>query len=100
MLIPDPQRAAKVRQIRKQVNELRPRTALLFEDETDLLLLPLLRACWAKRGQPAEIPLTGRNARRVVFGAIHGGTGHRLLLARRRQRREDFRAFLELLRAH
>ena len=100
VLLPDPHRARKVRRIREQVKGLGPRTALLFEDETDLLLFPPLRACWAKRGRSAEVPLSGRNARRVVFGAMHVGTGYRLLLARRRQRGEDFRAFLELLHAH
>jgi transposase len=100
VLIPDPHRARKISRICKQIKELGPRAALLFEDETDLLLFPPLRACWAKRGRSAEVPLSGRNARRVVFGAIHVGTGHRLLLPRRRQRGEDFRAFLEVLRGH
>jgi len=42
----------------------------LFEDETDLLLFPPLRAGWAQRGKSAEVPLSGRNARWVVFGAV------------------------------
>jgi transposase len=100
VLLPDPQRAAKIRRIRQQINDLGPRAALLFEDETDLLLFPPLRAAWAPRGAPAEVPLSGRNARRVVFGAMHLGTGHRLLLPRRRQRGEDFRAFLHVLHEH
>ena len=83
--------------IRRQVGELGPHVALLFEDETDLLLFPPLRACWARRGESAEVVLSGRNARRVLFGAIHVRTGHRLLLPRRRQRAEDFQAFLQLI---
>src|SRR5204863_1739858 len=89
-----------IRRIRQQVRNLGPRAALLFEDETDLLLFPSLRACWTQRGHSAEVPLCGRNARRVVFGALHVATGHRLLLPRRRQRGEDFRAFLELVQEH
>ena len=85
-LLPDPQRAGKIRRIRQRIKELGPRTVLLFEDETDLLLFPPLRACWARRGESAEVPLCGWNARRVVFGAIAVRTGHRLLLPRRRQR--------------
>src|SRR5207302_4773834 len=100
VLQPDPRRARKMRRIRQRVKELGPRAVLLFEDETDLLLFPPLRACWARRGESAEVPLSGRNARRVVFGAMHVGTGYRLLLARRRQRGEDFRAFLELVHTH
>ena len=100
VLQPDPRRAYKIRRIRQRIKDLGPRTALLFEDETDLLLFPPLRACWARRGQSAEVLLSGRNARRVVFGAIHVRTGHRLLLPRKRQRGEDFRAFLKLLHEH
>ncbi len=61
---------------------------------------PPLRACWAKRGQPAEVALTGSNARRVVFGPLTIRTGHRLFLVRPRQRGEDFRAFLRTLHRH
>src|SRR3954451_15426324 len=100
VLQPDRYRARKVRGTRRQVKGLEPRTALLFEDETDLLLFPPLRACWAKRGKAAEVPLSRPHARRGGFGAMHVGTGYRLLLARRRQRGEDFRAFLELVHTH
>jgi transposase len=72
----------------------------LFVDETDLLLLPPLRAGWAPRGGPAPVPVSGANAKRVVFGAISATTATRLFLARERQRGEDFRAFLRLVRAH
>jgi hypothetical protein len=40
-----------------------------------------------------EVPISGRNARRVVFGSLNIETGQRLFLARQRQRSEDFRAF-------
>jgi transposase len=52
------------------------------------------------RGQPAEVPLSGRNARRVVFGALNLRTGYRLLLDREHQRAGDFQAFLRLVRSH
>lgn len=71
---------------------------LLLEDETLLRLFPPLRACWAWRGQQAVVPITGRNAKRVLFGTINPRTGHRLMLRRRRMRQEDFQAFLQLLR--
>ena len=70
---------------------------LLAEDETDLLLFPPLRACWSLRGQPAEVRLSGWNARRVVFGAMNLRNGSRLFLARERQRAEDFQVFLEVI---
>lgn len=74
------------------------RTVKLFEDETDLLLFPPLRNCWGLRGQRVIVPLTGANARRVVFGTINIRTGHRLLLARRYQRADDFCSFLRVIR--
>ena len=70
-----------------------PRTAKLAEDETDLRLFPPLRAGWALRGQPAPVPISGGNAKRVLFGAINLETGHRLMVARKRGCGEDFRAF-------
>jgi transposase len=79
---------------------LPPQSIKLFEDETDLLLFPPLRAAWGRRGQPLEVPLSGANARRVVFGAINIDTGRRLFLVRRRQRSEDFCAFLPLVARH
>jgi hypothetical protein len=81
--------------IRRRLRALPPRSAKLAEDETDLRLFPPLRAGWALRGQPAPVPIGGGNAKRVLFGALNLETGHRLLLARKRGRGEDFRAFLE-----
>jgi DDE superfamily endonuclease len=90
----------KKRAIRRRLRHLGPRSVVLCEDETDLLLFPPLRACWAKRGHPAQMALTGRNARRVVFGTLNIRTGHRLFLVRARQRGEDFRVFLQTLHRH
>jgi hypothetical protein len=72
------------------------RSVVLAEDETDLLLFPPLRAAWSPRGHPKEVLLSGRNGRRVVFGAMNLRTGHRLLLAREHQRAADFQAFLRV----
>jgi transposase len=69
-----------------------------MEDETILRLFPPLRACWAWRGRQAVVPITGRNAKRVLFGTINLRTGHRVVLRRQRMRQEDFQAFLRLLR--
>jgi hypothetical protein len=79
---------------------LPPRWVTLFEDETDLRLFPPLRSAWGLRGQSLEVPISGFDARRVVFGTININTGHRLFLARKRQKGEDFRAFLPVIRSH
>lgn len=73
---------------------------LLAEDETDLLLFPPVRATWGRRGTSTPVLLSGRNARRVVFGALNLRTGRRLFLARPRQRQGDFQDFLRLIRTH
>jgi hypothetical protein len=69
----------------------------LVQDETDLLLFPPLRSCWSPVGQPREVLLSGRNARRVLFGAMNLRTAHRLFLVRERQRAVDFQAFLRVV---
>ena len=75
-----------------------PRTAKLAEDETDLRLFPPLRAGWARRGEEAPAPISGGNAKRVVFGALNLETGGRVFLAHRRQRGVEFEDFLEEVR--
>jgi hypothetical protein len=72
-----------------------PRNAvLLFLDETILRLFPPLRFAWAFRGEQAEVRISGRNAKRVLFATINPRTGHRLILRRSRMRQEDFQIFL------
>jgi hypothetical protein len=73
---------------------------VLAQDEADLLLFPPLRAAWSKRGEAARVWLSGRNARRVIFGAMSLRTGTRLLVPRQRGRSGDFRAFLAEVRSH
>lgn len=52
---------------------------MLFTDWTLLRLFPPLRACWAKIGTQATVPITGRNAKGVLFGAINLRTACRTL---------------------
>jgi hypothetical protein len=73
---------------------------VLAQDETDLLLFPPLRACWSPRGQVKRVVLSGRNARRTLFGAMSLWTGRRLFLVRQHQRATDFQAFLRLVHYH
>ena len=57
-----------------------PDDVLLFVDATRLRLFPPLRAAWARRGQPARAPVTGRNDRCALFGALNVQTGHCIVL--------------------
>jgi transposase len=71
---------------------------LLCADWTLLRLFPPLRAAWALRGTQATVPITGANAKRVLFGAIDMRTAHRIVLVRPRAGGADARAFLHELR--
>jgi hypothetical protein len=90
-------KGAIVRKIR-HIWQLSPDTLILFEDETTIRFFPPLRHCWAYKGEQAVVPITGENAKRVLFGTINFIAGHRVLLRRQRQRQEDFQVFLKLLR--
>jgi transposase len=70
----------------------------LCMDWTPLRLFPPLRAAWALTGAQAVVPITGANAKRVLFGAIDLRTAHRVVLVRRHARRADAQAFLGELR--
>lgn len=71
---------------------------LLFEDETVLRLFPVLRRAWALRGEQSKIGITGRNAKRVLYGTINLRTGHRIIQRSPDMRQEHFHTFLRLLR--
>lgn len=92
--------ARKKRRIRRQIRALPRRSVVLAQDETDLLLFPPLRGAWSKRGETRRVWLSGRNARRVIFGALNLRTGTRLLVVRSQGRSADFQAFLEEVRSH
>jgi hypothetical protein len=72
----------------------------LAEDETDLLLFPSLRAGWGRRGQKAPVLISGRNARRTVFGTLNLRTGHLFCLDLLRKRALEFQEFLDELHDH
>jgi hypothetical protein len=71
---------------------------LLCLDWTLLRLFPPLRATWALTGTQAVVPITGANAKRVLFGAIDLRTAHRIVLIRRHAGQVDAQAFLSELR--
>jgi transposase len=82
----------------RRLKRVEPGAVILFEDETTLRWFPPLRGMWARRGEQAEVPITGQNAKRVLFGAINFRTGHRVILRRPKTRQADFQEFLRLLR--
>jgi hypothetical protein len=75
-----------------------PDAVLLFEDETVLRLFPVLRRAWTLCGEQGKVAISGRNAKRVLFGTINPRTGHRILMRAPNMRQEHFQVFLRLLR--
>lgn len=71
---------------------------LLMEDETLLRLFPVLRRAWSLRGQQAVVPITGRNAKRVLFATINLRTGHRICLRGVNMRQINFHTLLSEIR--
>lgn len=71
---------------------------LLYLDECDLHLLPVIRACWMK-GPRLRVPTPGQNAKRALFGALNARTGQLHHLVRPRKRAIQFVEFLDTLAA-
>jgi transposase len=69
---------------------------LLYLDESELHLLPLVRAMWMK-GRRARIPTPGTNARHAFFGALDVVSGRWLWADHDRKLALHFVAFLEHL---
>ncbi len=69
---------------------------VLYLDECELQLLPVVRAMWMK-GPRVRVPTPGQNAKRAAFGALNARTGVLHSLIRPRKRAVDFVAFLDLL---
>ena len=89
----DPRAAHKLAQI---AAALASAATVRYLDESELQLLPLVRAMWMK-GKRARIPTPGQNAKRVLFGALDARTGMLHHLVRTRKRAVDFVAFLDHL---
>lgn len=73
---------------------------LLFEDETIVRLFPGLRRAWSLKGEQAAVGISGRNAKRVLFGIINMRTGHRVVLQYPNMCQASFQTFLQQLRRH
>jgi transposase len=69
-------------------------------DETDIKLFPHLRKGLAIKGKEALVPISGKNDKRVLYGAINIKTGHRLWFVRENLSIENFKLFLDTVRYH
>lgn len=95
----DPQKARKQWEIAKAIIEAPEEAVVLYEDESRLQLLPLLRAMWQWAGKQLRVPTPGNNVTRTLFGALNPFSGDWTYLVRTAARKDDFLAFLEHLLA-
>ncbi len=89
----DPEAAPKIAAIRAA---LRGSRRVLFLDECDLHLLPVLRACW-QQGPRLRVPTPGTNAKRAFFGALDAASGIFHVADHERKLAVHFAAFLQQL---
>src|SRR6185503_8481731 len=68
-------------------------------DETALREFPPLRAGWSRRGEPAKVVISGRNARRTLLGAVNVASGELVATVRERCRTDDVLAAVTQLGA-
>jgi len=71
----DPQRAVKLRKLRKLLAKLRPDEIAVFQDEVDINTNPKIGAMWMPRGEQAEVPTPGTNEKRYLAGSLNWRTG-------------------------
>lgn len=91
----DQQAKAKMDAITEALSSPVAGNHVLFQDESDVHLLPTIRAMWMQCGNQTRIPTPGSNQKKSVFGALDirkGGFIHREF---DRKRSVEFIEFLE-----
>jgi len=98
LVLKDPQRARKLRKIRKLLRHLPDDEVAVFQDEVDINLNPKIGAMWMFRGRQAQVPTPGDNDKCYLAGSLNWRTGQ--LIATRGPRRDGklFIAHLDDLR--
>ena len=81
-----------------QVAAAQGRAHLVYLDECELHLLPVIRAMWMK-GARVRVPTPGTNARRAFFGALEAVSGQWLSTDQDRKLAVHFVAFLRQIAA-
>jgi transposase len=92
----DPDKSQKLAKIQAVLQNVSDQVHILFEDESDMHLMPVLRAMWM-RGRQRRIPTPGNNQKIHLFGALDIHTGLWHYLVRSTKRSSDFIDLLEQL---
>ena len=94
----DPQRAAKLWQIRALLRHLPGNEIAVFQDEVDINTNPRIGAMWMPRGYQAEVRTPGTNSKRYLAGSLNWRTGELILTEGGRRNADLFLAHLDELR--
>lgn len=92
----DPDKSQKLAKIQTVLQNINDQVHILFEDESDVHLMPVLRAMWM-RGRHRRIPTPGNNQKVHLFGALDIHTGLWHYLVRSTKRSSDFIDLLQQL---
>lgn len=92
----DPATAAKL--VRLDAALADTQATLIAEDECDMMLLPVLRATWHRRGEQPVVLTPGKNQKRPVFGSVNLRTGAWHYQLSGHKRAAEFIATLDQLR--
>jgi len=71
----DPERQAILRRLRHLLAHLPEDETAVFQDEVDINSNPKIGCMWMPKGQQAEVPTPGTNAKRYLAGSLHWRTG-------------------------
>ena len=89
----DPAAEAKVAHLTQVLADAE--TIILAQDECEMMLLPVLRATWHRRGEQPQVLTPGKNRKRPIFGMVNLRTGAWHYRLTERKRSVEFIAELE-----
>lgn len=90
----DPEAAAKVAAIRQAIQDAGPDDLVVFMDESDVHLLPPLRAMWMPPGKQVRIPTPGTNKKKAIFGGMDVLNGEWFYQICNKKRTSEFTEYL------
>lgn len=71
----DPERAAKLRKLRRLLKQLPADEIAVFQDEVDINTNPKIGSMWMRCGEQAEVVTPGTNEKRYLSGSLSWRTG-------------------------
>jgi putative transposase len=95
----DPYRVARLAQIRRVFEQLKPSEAMVFADELDIHLLPKVGCAWMPKGTQLAVMTPGQNQKHYLAGALDLSTGTLLHRLGARKTNALFWDLLDLLEA-